>query len=242
MSSVSCAPSVVKAAKAAPFRAETEGLDIPDLSCKIVSQIANKVVFMPRISDKRERLISAADALIHRQGFYRTTLADIAEEAKVPLGNVYYYFKTKEDICKAVVTERKQALSNMLKSCCRRREPMDALMNLIKVMIGHSRELAEAGCPLGGLCQELDEECGELMDCADSCMKYLVDWSTEQFRLTGLQQAEELGFEFVSRVQGIILLGNILNDPRRLKRQLKAVAEWITELDPDYREQERVAA
>ena len=48
---------------------------------------------MPRISDKRERLISAADTLIHRQGFYRTTLAHIAEEAKVPLGNVYYYFQ-----------------------------------------------------------------------------------------------------------------------------------------------------
>lgn len=202
---------------------------------------------MPRISDKRERLISAADALIHRQGFYRTTLAHIAEEARVPLGNVYYYFKTKEDICKAVVTERKQALSNTLKSCCRRNEPKDALMNLVKVMIGHSKELAEAGCPLGGLCQELDEQCEELMDCADSCMKYLVDWSTEQFRLMGLGQdeegrARELGFEYVSRIQGIILLGNILNDSRQLKRQLKAVAAWIEGLDTASPEQQRVAA
>ena len=197
---------------------------------------------MPRISDKRERLISAADALIHRQGFYRTTLAHIAEEAKVPLGNVYYYFKTKEDICKAVVTERKLALSHTLKGCCRRNGPKEALANLVKVMIGHSRELAEAGCPLGGLCQELDEECAELMDCADSCMKYLVDWATEQFRLMGLRQAEELGFEFVSRVQGVILLGNILNDPRQLKRQLKAVVNWIRDLEHVCLERERAAA
>ncbi|MCY4338981.1 MAG: TetR/AcrR family transcriptional regulator [Gammaproteobacteria bacterium] len=204
--------------------------------------MANKLVFMPRLSDKRERLISAADALIHRQGFYRTTLAHIAEEAKVPLGNVYYYFKTKEDICKAVVTERKQSLSHTLKSCCRRNEPKDALMNLLKVMIGHSRELAEAGCPLSGLCQELSEECTELMDSADSCMKYLMDWSTEQFRLMGLKRAEELGFEFVSRVQGIILLGNILNDPGQLKRQLKAVAGWIEEQVPTSLTQERAAA
>ena len=197
---------------------------------------------MPRISDKRERLISAADALIHRQGFHRTTLADIAEEAKVPLGNVYYYFKTKEDICKSVVTERKQALSNMLKSCCRRKEPCAALTNLIKVMIGHSTELAEAGCPLGGLCQELDEKCEELMDSADSCMKYLMEWSTEQFRLMGMKQAEELGFEFVARIQGVILLGNILHDPRQLKRQLKAVADWITGLDAGDWRQKQVAA
>ena len=197
---------------------------------------------MPRISDKRERLISAADTLIHRQGFHRTTLAHIAEEAKVPLGNVYYYFKTKEDICKAVITERKQELSHMLKNCCRRREPKEALMNLIRVMISHRKELAEAGCPLGGLCQELDEEFTGIMDSADSCMKFLVDWATEQFRLMGMKQAEELGFEFVARIEGVILLGNILNDPRKLEEQLKAVADWITGLDPVSQGEKRAAA
>ena len=197
---------------------------------------------MPRISDKRERLISAADTLIHRQGFHRTTLAHIAEEAKVPLGNVYYYFKSKEDICNAVIAERKQELSHMLKNCCRRREPKEALVNLIKVMISHRKELAKAGCPLGGLCQELDGEISGLMDSADSCMKFLVDWATEQFRLMGMKQAGELGFEFVARIEGVILLGNILSDPRKLEEQLKAVADWITGLDPVSQGEKRAAA
>ncbi|MEJ2760183.1 MAG: helix-turn-helix domain containing protein [Gammaproteobacteria bacterium] len=42
---------------------------------------------MPRSSDKRERLIEAAKSLIHRRGFHRTTLADIAAESAVPLGD-----------------------------------------------------------------------------------------------------------------------------------------------------------
>ena len=52
---------------------------------------------MPRArrNDKRERLIEAADKLIYEQTFHTTTLADIAKLADVPLGNVYYYFKTK---------------------------------------------------------------------------------------------------------------------------------------------------
>ena len=158
------------------------------------------------------------------------------------MGNVYYYFKTKEDICKAVITERKQELSHMLKNCCRRREPKEALVNLIKVMISHRKELAEAGCPLGGLCQELDEDFTGLMDSADSCMKFLVDWATEQFRLMGMKQAGELGFEFVARIEGVILLGNILSDPRKLEEQLKAVADWITGLDPVSQGEKRAAA
>ena len=69
---------------------------------------------MPRKTDKRIRLIEAAKVLIHQQGFNLTTLADIAQEADVPLGNVYYYFKTKEAIGEAVIEKRAAEYSDML--------------------------------------------------------------------------------------------------------------------------------
>ena len=115
-------------------------------------------------------------------------------------------------------------------------------MNLIKAMSSHNKELAQAGCPLGSLCQELDDECVELTDSAHSCLKFLLEWSTEQFRLMGLRQPEDLGFELVARIQGIILLGNVLNDPRRLKEQLNAVTDWIAGLEPAAGNEERAAA
>jgi TetR/AcrR family transcriptional regulator, transcriptional repressor for nem operon len=71
---------------------------------------------MPRKTDKRVRLVDAAKALIHRQGFNLTTLADIAQEADVPLGNVYYYFKTKEAIGEAVITNRGRELHEALQA------------------------------------------------------------------------------------------------------------------------------
>ena len=52
---------------------------------------------------KRARLVAAACQLVHQQGVESTTLADIAQAGGVPLGNVYYYFKTKNDIVRAVV-------------------------------------------------------------------------------------------------------------------------------------------
>ena len=60
---------------------------------------------MPRTSNKRERLLAAARDLIHEQGFKPTTLADIARESDVPLGNVCYYFKSKDDIAGAIILE-----------------------------------------------------------------------------------------------------------------------------------------
>src|ERR1700756_2252903 len=61
--------------------------------------------------DKRSRLVSAAVGLAYQNGFGATSLADIAREADVPLGNVYYYFKTKDDIGDAIVELRLAQLS-----------------------------------------------------------------------------------------------------------------------------------
>src|SRR5258708_4700142 len=61
--------------------------------------------------DKRSRLVSAAVSLAYQNGFGATSLADIAREAEVPLGNVYYYFKTKDDIGDAIVELRLAQLS-----------------------------------------------------------------------------------------------------------------------------------
>ena len=61
--------------------------------------------------DKRSQLVSAAVGLAYQNGFGATSLADIAHEAEVPLGNVYYYFKTKDEIGEAIVELRLAELS-----------------------------------------------------------------------------------------------------------------------------------
>ena len=48
------------------------------------------------------------DQLLHQQGIERTTLADIAKAADVPPGNVYYYFKTKDEVIAAVIEAHAQ--------------------------------------------------------------------------------------------------------------------------------------
>jgi len=57
--------------------------------------------------DKRKRLIADGDELRMDAVSRETSLADIAEAARVPVGSVYYYFsKTKEELAEAVVERR----------------------------------------------------------------------------------------------------------------------------------------
>src|SRR5260370_7918644 len=60
----------------------------------------------PEQAEKGARCIEAAMKLAYQHGFRDTSLADIAEAAHVPVGNVYYYFKTKDELGEAVVEQR----------------------------------------------------------------------------------------------------------------------------------------
>ncbi|MGZ3346649.1 MAG: TetR/AcrR family transcriptional regulator, partial [Caulobacteraceae bacterium] len=69
-------------------------------SLELVRQLTDWEQALP---DKRDRLVEAAADLAHRRGFRETSLAAIAEAAGVPLGNVYYYFKTKDALAEALI-------------------------------------------------------------------------------------------------------------------------------------------
>src|SRR5258708_10902094 len=94
----------------------------------MLSYLADLCTNMARTHiDKRSRLVSAAVGLAYRNGFGTTSLADIAREAEVPLGNVYYYFKTKDEIGEAIVELRLAQLSAQRQRCNETGSPKDPL-------------------------------------------------------------------------------------------------------------------
>jgi AcrR family transcriptional regulator len=54
-------------------------------------------------SDVKDILISVAQKIFQRYGFRKTTMDEIAYEARKGKSSLYYYFKSKEDVFQAVV-------------------------------------------------------------------------------------------------------------------------------------------
>src|SRR5689334_25023124 len=94
----------------------------------------------PTIAGKRERLIAAACDLFYRQGIAGTTLAHIAEAADVPLGNVYYYFKTKDDIVAAVVEARTEEIRSATAALQRQHGSPKARLKALVAVLTESRD------------------------------------------------------------------------------------------------------
>ena len=80
------------------------------------------------MAPKRERLIEAAQTLFYHQGVNRTTLADIAQQAHVPLGNIYYHFCTKEALVEAVIEAHEQELQSMFAQWVSLSDPCQRLL------------------------------------------------------------------------------------------------------------------
>lgn len=58
---------------------------------------------MPDHDEREAQILRAATAIIIRQGYDKTTMSDVAEEAGVSRGTVYLYFKGKEELFDALL-------------------------------------------------------------------------------------------------------------------------------------------
>ena len=100
---------------------------------------------MNRVSDKRERLIESAAKLFHQAGFKDTSIADIAKDSGVPLGNVYYYFKTKDDLAAAVIEQRTETIKGWTRQWEENPDPKERLFQLLDFHESHKDQVAKFG-------------------------------------------------------------------------------------------------
>jgi AcrR family transcriptional regulator len=179
---------------------------------------------------KRERLVTAACQVLHEQGVERTTLADIAQAADVPLGNVYYYFKTKDQLVEAAVRAHEDNLRADLAVLDRRRTPRARLKELIRKLASQGELVARYGCPFGTLACELDKRDDGLDRTAAEVISVLADWAERQFRSMGRTDARDLAIALVASYQGIALLTNTFRDPELMVRESRRLERWIDTL------------
>ncbi len=181
---------------------------------------------------KRDRLIKAAAETFYAAGVEKTTLADIAAAAGIPLGNVYYYFKTKDALVQAVVEAHKAEASTMLAAIddARPEGPRERLKALFGALARQSDMIARYGCPHGSLCQELGKR-ADGAPAAAELMREPVDWAERQFAAMGRPDARDLAMQVIARYQGTALLASVFRDPGLMEAEARRVAQWIDTLD-----------
>jgi TetR/AcrR family transcriptional regulator, transcriptional repressor for nem operon len=179
---------------------------------------------------KQARLATAAARVLHEQGVEKTTLADIARAADVPVGNVYYYFKTKDQLVQAAIDAQRQALQATIASLDALPAPQERLNALVRGWVDQRDVAARHGCPTGTLAAELDKRADGLDRAVADVMRRLVDWIEGQFEAMGRSDARELAVALFAAYQGISLLTNTFRDPELMATEGRRLERWIDSL------------
>ena len=172
----------------------------------------------------------AAAELLHSRGANRTTLAQVAELADVPPGNVYYYFKSFAELVEAVIEQHRDEIRNLLASLDERRAPKARLKGLAENWAASADVVAVHGCPIGSLSSELNKQHDDTTDHAAVMLRELLEFVERQFRELGRRDPAGLAHTMLARIQGAALLANTLGDPAILRSEVRRIERWLDEV------------
>jgi len=182
-------------------------------------------------TDSRLRLLQAAEKVTYRRGYGNAALAEIAEEARIPLGNVYYYFKTKDEIAEAIVERRVSRFRKQLEELDREGSPWESLCGFVQIKIDNRLGLARGGCPVGTLCSELRKAGGAAAKNVTILFETALDWMEQKFRAIGKgTESRAFAVHLLAATQGASVLAHTFHDPRLIDVESARLKEWIRSL------------
>ncbi|HHH39418.1 MAG TPA: TetR/AcrR family transcriptional regulator [Sedimenticola sp.] len=182
----------------------------------------------------RQRIVDAANQLFYRKGYGRTSISNVEAEAGVPRGNIYYYFKSKEEILQAVIEQRLENTATMLLEWNRSIEhPLGRLQRLVRVITDSTPALLRSGCPMGTLNLELAKDQPTLAAEGRRLFDLFQQWAERQFTELGYpEQARELSLHLLARGQGIIVIAQLYQDAGFLEQGCREIDHWLEQLAP----------
>ncbi|WP_051630960.1 TetR/AcrR family transcriptional regulator [Afifella pfennigii] len=188
-----------------------------------------------RGAEARQRLVSAAADLFWRQGFAATSLADIGNAADIPLGNIYYYFRSKAALADAVAAMMEEEMQAALCELAGfYADPRQRISALIELLEGSSGMRAVQGCPIRRAAAEFRLPAPEASARAGKVLADMRAWLEAQLVAAGLagEEAAARAGECLALWQGGIAVAEARQDEAPLREALAAMRRRLAEPPP----------
>ncbi len=177
----------------------------------------------------REKIVGEADRLFYRQGYERTSFADIASAVRISRGNFYYHFRTKDEILDAVIERRLADTRDMLDQWeTEETTPADRIRSFIEILIANRADIMAYGCPVGTLCAELAKLDHIAQGRAGEIFTLFRVWLRRQFELLGLtSEADALAMHMLARSQGVATLASAFQDEDFIRSEVVQMCDLL---------------
>ena len=186
---------------------------------------------MAEKNNKKERLVSAAAVLFWRHGYDGTSIKDIALEASVAKGNVYYYFPDKAQLAMAVAQVFTDETASMLAELeAAGADPRTRLLKLFERLATSDESRIRHGCPIALAARDFRRPAPIAASEAGKAFSMLIVWIARQKQAIGRRPSIALSEARQAIVdwQGAIALAHALQDPAVLAEAHRRIRYNLT--------------
>lgn len=185
---------------------------------------------MSRLPRKRDALAAAAAELFWTRGYAATSLSDIAKASGVPVGNVYYYFRSKADLALAVADIFVSETGTMLEEIKAEHElPRNRLSGLVERLSRSLKSRVAHGCPIALCVRDFRHEAPDAATRAAEAFSLLIGFMAGELGRLGVRPALSLGAArgALAEWQGGMMVAHALGDAAVLSESFRRMEQHL---------------
>jgi TetR/AcrR family transcriptional repressor of nem operon len=188
----------------------------------------------------RDKLLDAALGLMLDRGFAATGVEDVCRVAKVTKGSFFHYFKTKEDLGKAVLDRFWLGMQDVAGKSphLRKEDPLERVLGWMEFVSEHSRQPQTLkGCLLGTFAQELArthesmrQECDFKFSEWTGRIRQDLDLAVARHRPGASLNTSSLADHLVAALEGAIILAKARGNGRPIRETMEHCKSYVKSL------------
>lgn len=171
------------------------------------------------MTDTRTRILDLAEGFTQTKGFNNFSYLDLAAEIGVKNSSIHYHFKAKKDLALALVERIHKVHGEACQDFNHRfetpQERLGALVDHFKCYIQN-----EKICMCGMMAAEFETVSPEVRNALTLYFSDMRKWLAEQFTEMNEPTPEDRALQFLSGLEGSLLLARLEADPTMVDRTL----------------------
>ncbi|MHB8841471.1 MAG: TetR/AcrR family transcriptional regulator [Candidatus Aquicultor sp.] len=191
-------------------------------------------------SETKERLIVAAQQLMQTKGFVATSVDEICQTAGLSKGSFFHYFKSKEDIGKAVLDHYSSSIYHLIETegCFSESDPLKSVYEIIDLyIIVSTNPERQTNSIVGSFAQtlsqthpEIREICGNHYSWLAGTIKRYLDEAKAKYAPEAVIDTRSLADYFIATFEGSLILAKATLDQGVIQRNLLLYRQHIHDL------------
>jgi AcrR family transcriptional regulator len=180
--------------------------------------------------ETRTKILRAAVKLFARQGYHKTTIADLAQAIQLTSGAIFHYFSSKEALLDAVVdwlARGLKAYSDLTERA--EKGSLQVVDDLLRVMVEHYKRNPEATICLAALATEFAGSNHPIEKRLKDVYEVFVDSFARSLRdHPNVKDSRAAAIAFVGSVQGIAIQGLLRENDRTIDQLAEAFLSMMS--------------